>query len=520
MNNLPAYDSKEIIAANTRLAQYVHKKDIYLKKHPVYAIDLEISENFSRKNMRRSFYINCHFFQSDFRSTGFAGSLFESTDFKDCLWDNANFHSCDFKNVCLKNHSKQIRSAGFHKSSFANCTIENIKFFSCGFTDVLFTQTTFRNCTIELSSMENARFDNCIFENVNFGNLNLEYVEFYQTTFKSTILPFVPIPFSFGLFECINSAPQEISIASTYNESGTIAMLDYYNLLPDLIVHYTQNEGFFPLSNIYIALGNYDLAYESITFGLLKSIKIKDFRSCKYYVKQAYTSGIFTTEQRRELYRRITSWINHEKLTIAEYHSFQLHVGQIQRYLLSSNCNSPTVYINLHSNILEGEEQKLAILISEINLILQECSLSAESIELRHNSPYDDLITCVCTNIGQVSKVLMSVYVSLMGIRVFSTLIKNAVETYQDWTLKRDQHKLNQQQIKAFILEQESKQLEVEKQKLELKKLSLEIDSIEKKGREHSDVLKQHGIIICSMEHSTANIQLAPFKEILFYSTK
>jgi len=520
MDKFPVYDSKKIIAANTRLAQYVHKKDIYLQKHPIYAINLKVSDNFSRKNMRRSFYKNCHFFESDFRSAGFAGSLFESTDFEDCVWDNANFHSCDFNNVWLKGNSNPIMSTGFHKSSFTNCVIENVYFFSCGFTDALFTQTIFKNCKIELSSMENARFDNCTFENANMGNLNLEYAEFHQVTLKKTVLPFVSIPFAFGLFESISVAPQEISIASAYNESGIISASDYYSLLPDLIIHYTQNEGFFPLSNIYTALNDYNLAFESIAIGLLRSLKKKEFRACKYFLKLIYISNIFTIEQRKELYKRITSWLNHEMLTVAEYHSFQLHIGQMQRYLLSNNCNNPTIYINLHTNILENEETKLAALISEVNLILRECDLSAESIELRHNSPYDHLITCVCTHIGQISKVLMSIYASLMGVRVFSTFVKNALETCQDWTLKSDQHKLNQQQLKISALEEKSKELEIEKQKLELKKLSLEIDSIEKKGKEHSEILKQQGILICSMEHSTENIYFAPFKEMLFYSTK
>ncbi|PWJ50490.1 pentapeptide repeat-containing protein [Faecalicatena contorta] len=356
--NLPIYSENEYLLAVDRLALHVNNKDIFSVSKQNGGVGLTISKDLSKKMYRQSYYKKCLFKDANLMNIGFAGSKFIDTKFEDCIFSNGNLHSCTFKDVVFtssSNKTNNLDNAGFHKSTFTNCTFENLFIYSSGFTETIFFRVKFINCTIRLCSLENAQFADCTFINVNMSTLNIEYVDFENIKAQDCIFPFHTICSAYGLLSQLTEFGNN-KIFSAYSE--TLSIQEYKKLLPDFQKYYCKNEKYFPLTNIYIATNELDLAYESIMAGIIRTIQVRDFRSLKYFCKLVYLNNIFSVKQRRFLYENINKWISTEQFSLAEYHDYQLSASMIRDLLLNEDSKKPTLIFYLETNINPYEMEK------------------------------------------------------------------------------------------------------------------------------------------------------------------
>lgn len=529
--NMLVNDKNKLDEAINNLSQYVNNKDIFdLTKRNV-GIGLEIKGDLSKKIYRQSYYNNCIFDSANCKSIGFSGSKFINTNFKNCNLENGNLHSCDFKNVTIEGYGIKkfkMKNIGFHKSTFTDCLFQNLYIFSCGFTDVVFYNTTFSNCTIKLSSLENTQFINCRFINLDMSTLNLEYTEFNNIYAKDCIFPFATIPSAFGLLQQLSLLDESNTIYSANNTEHSISISKYIELLKDFECYYRNIENFYALSNIYIALNQVDQAYETITVGILNTIKLRDYRILRHLCKLVYLSNMFTPYQRRKLYEKITLWTAHENLSISEYHNYQIFLSPIRELLLNSDYNHPTLFFYLKTNINPNELQKQMILLDTIDSILAYCNMPISSIQLTHNSAYVDFLNIVCESFSQLSQVLIMIYGSLAGLGLFATGIKKLMDSAQNTVLNHDKHitnKLEQEKLKLEISsiqkEQEYKEqmnkLEYNKAVLELQKSNFDMENMLQKSKAHNQILLENDICV-SVSHASRNLHCAPIPEMMQYT--
>lgn len=498
---------------------------------PNVGLGISVTGNLSKKNYRQSYYKDCLFDSTICNSIGFSGSKFINTIFRNCNFENANLHSCDFKNVTFigdQDSQFKIASAGFHKSTFTDCTLQNLYIFSCGFTDVVFYNTVFKDCTIRLCSLENAQFRNCYFINTNMSTLNLEYTEFEGIIATKTIFPFVTLPSAYGLLQQLSSLGNDNVIYSAANEAHEISIPEYIDLLNDFERFYYKKKKFYALANIYISQGRIKESYKVIEAGILNTIKVKDFRILRHFCKLVYLSDIFTIHQRRNLYENINRWVSSESLTLSEYHNYQLFAGSIREMLLNGDHHKPTLFFYLKTNIESDETQKHVVLLTIIDQALTYCNVPLSSIELRHNSAFVDFLTVVCDNLTQFSQVLIMIYGSLAGVKLFASGIKKIADSSQSIIANFDQHKISKLEQKKLELEidamkheQEYKkkieEIEYQKSIAELEKLSLEIEDMERQSDSYKKILLENDIAI-SVRHTSKNLKMAPLQEMIQYN--
>ena len=527
---LSQYDDINLEVAVSNLSDHVNNKDVFMSVKKNIEMGTVIKGDLSKKMLRCSYYKNCIFDSTICKSIGFSGSKFIDTTFKNCDLENGNLHSCDFRNVIFIGEEKQfkMKNVGFHKSTFTECVFQSLDIFSCGFTDTVFHNTSFIDCVIKLSSLENAQFINCRFINVNLSTLNLEYVEFKKILAKNTIFPFITIPSAFGLLQQLPLLEDTNTIYSTQNNAHKLSILGYLELLKDFECFYCKQENFYALSNIYISMNRVKEAYDAITAGILNAVKIRDYRILNHFCRLVYLSNMFTFKQRRNLYDNIYQCIWNENLSMSEYHNYQIFISPVREMLLNSDHNNPTLYFYLKTNINSSEKKKQVMLLTVIDNILSYCNVSSSSIELRHNSDYVDFLTIVCENFLQFSQVLIMIYSSLGGIGLFATGIKKVIEIAQTTMSNHDQHILNKLEQKKLEMEilsikqekdykEKMDKLEYNKAILELQKLNSELESMNMEASRNNKVLLENDIQI-SVGHTSRNLIIAPIPEMMQYN--
>lgn len=526
--NLSTYSEEEYLAATETLSKHVNDKESFLLNRSNICVGITVTGDLCKKSYRQSYYKDCKFDSVCGKSIGFSGSKFISTVFQNCDFENGNLHSCDFKNSSFigttKNQYKMI-STGFHKSTFTDCTFHNLHIFSCGFTDAAFYNTSFINCTIRLCSLENAQFKRCYFVNCNLSTLNLEHTEFERIDASGSIFPFTTIPVAYGLLQQLPMLKKDNMVYSAAHTDHKMSISEYLDLITDFECYYSNRKKYYALANIYISQNRIEESFEAILIGILSAVKTRDFRMLYHFCKLVYLSDVFTIYQRRTLFGNISKWVNQESFSLSEYHNYQLFIGPIREMLLKNDAHKPTLYFYLETNIEPDEPHKQTLLLTTIDQIMTYCNVLSSSIELRHNSAYVDFLTVICENLSQFSEVLIMIYGSLAGIKLFATGLKEVVDTAQNIISNHDQHRIHKLEQEKMALEisslkqdQEHKKrmenIEYKKAVVELKKLTLELENMEKECVKHKKILLENDIKI-SVRHNSKNLECAPLQEMM-----
>lgn len=360
------------------------------------AYKAQYNDNYKGLGLKRSSLEKCNFNGADFTDAAVTGSRFINSYFKDCIISGANFQFCNFSGSTLTstNVSARIESSNFSQSNFSNTKIIDLKICGCTFSQVLFENAEIENCDISLCTFENSVFKNSSLKNLELTTINLDFVDFNDVRMDNVTLPFFQIPYTFGGLSYLFSTADEVWISSKKSIDKRISVDEYYGTMKELAIYYAYIKEYFPLANIYIAIGMNEKALPAIIKGAEDSIKISDFRMLKYFCKLAATN--FPTQVLKQIYEQIEKHLPVHQLTNGQLHDYLIHIGEIRSMLLNNTLNKPMLEIGIKTNIEFHEETQLSLLVKCINRILSEIGSSTKStyIELRHNSPYELLISC------------------------------------------------------------------------------------------------------------------------------
>ena len=395
------------------------------------------SDDYSFFSLKRSRLTHCICDHADFTATSFSGSTFQETQFQNCNFCNASLDFCLFYKCSLESDNEKygIISANLGNSNIIESRINNLSVLKSTVSNVLFEDTIFQGVKIKYSSFENSVFRNCRFENMELRNLNLEYVEFIAPQFDNVVVPFAQIPYIFGLLPHMQDDNDLLWISST-NE-GRITVKEYFSLLPLLVPYYLSEQEYFPAANIYIALHEYEKAFEAIMNGMKKASFEKNFRMLKYFCKLAITSGWCNREKIKQLYSFIYNINNFEPMIEYERHNYYTHLGEFRKILLFHDDTLPTLHMHIHTNILPHESEKVSFLVQTLDQILDTVKNDdvVSSIELHHESPYE-----------LVFVVLGAFWILKTAAKGLSAICE-PVKDIQEVIMNKQQIKLNQQEI-------------------------------------------------------------------------
>jgi len=367
-----------------------------------------ISGNYFTKNLRQSFFYDCKFKDVNYADAGLAGSLFSNSLFEDGNYLNANFQSCDFRNCDFEGILSGFNYTRFNNSIFVGTDFIECNFKGVSMNDVIFTDCRFVDCKWIPIAVENTIFKNTLLENVKLKSMNLEFSTFDNIKLDKVILPFPTIPYIFNGLNYLKNTSDQIRVTSAKNKEG-ISIDEYLQNIDKLEGFYKFTNNFFPLTNILISKNLYKEAFASLINGINLSIELRRFRMLRNYCKQLNYIEDVSMNDRQSLYRYILNRISNMYFQDFEYDNLNNYLPEIRNILLD-NVTGQKLEISLATNILGDETDKLSLLITTIDQILdKKCNYS---IELRHNSPWELFIQLFSdpNNISNIISIISLVF--------------------------------------------------------------------------------------------------------------
>lgn len=357
------------------------------------ANDADISCDYTRKSFKRVHVTNCRFNESKFIAAAGIGARFANVQFTNCDFSGSNFQYCYFSNTNFTNNTL-IKGANFSHSIFTNCHFGHILIHESTFFDCQFQNCTFLTSNIRSVTFENSVFYNCTIIETDLSHLNLEFTHFSDVSMKEVTLSPYQIAYIIGAPAYLRATKDIVYI---YTDKGKITALQYNNLIDDLIKYYYSQNEFFPLANIMISLSEYDKSMDYIQRGMRESFDYSDFRMVKHYCQLAISCSSFSHAQLKCLYELITDLSYRKGLNANELHSYFINIGEIRELLLNYVQNMERVEFVIKTNIDKDDLTGINDFYNKISDILKQyCSEGhIDSIELRHNSPYELLVTCI-----------------------------------------------------------------------------------------------------------------------------
>lgn len=365
------------------------RNKLYFNPTPLKVNDgIRISDDYSTKNLRQSFFNCCTFDEADYTDASLAGSLFANSKFCECNYINTNFQSCDFRDCNFENIENGLKYTRFSKSIFINTNFKNCIFNGALMNDVLFANCNFTECNWKPVSIENAIFKNTTLQCVKFKSMNFEFSTFDCIKLDCVKLPFPTIPYIFNGLTYLKSTTDNVRITSAKKKEG-LSIDEYMENLDKLSDFYKYTHNYFPLTNILICQNMYNEAFASVLNGISLSIELRKFRMIKNYCKQLKYISTVTMHNRQVLYRYILEKISKMNFQKFEIDSLNNYLPEI-RQLLLDDLNEQKIEISLSTNIDSRNTEKVSALVSIIECLLE--GVCSYSIELRHNSPWDFFI--------------------------------------------------------------------------------------------------------------------------------
>ena len=399
----------------------------------------------------------------DFTEACATGSIFRNCTFVDCILDQADFEFCEFYDCDFSGNSPI--NCSFNNSSFFYTTFHDIVFRGCTFTSCVFHACYWDGGNIVNSTLEGALFRQCRFQGMDLRQLNMDFVEFEEVTLQDVILPLDQIPFIFGALQYLLSTDNNVKISK--KDTETITVQKYIKeIIPLLCSHFCNTEQYFPLANIYYALGKYDEGLDATKKGLMAAMSLKDFRMLKYFCKLIAYSKVFKPGVLHDLYNNYICRLlpqNKDGIVIPNYARQLLEIKE----LLFNTSNTPSFRISLKTNIGLSDNQKLGKLLESIFAVgKQHDTFCANDIKvvLQQNSPL--IITLCVTGEDLALTSLLMAYLSLAGISLEQI---SAMPSYPKQTFLLPEHSRCMQELNRMA----------ETYRQELRKISVYVSLIE-----------------------------------------
>lgn len=491
---LPKISNTDFNQAQKNLMDNMTQKSFFREKQFIIYESETISEDFTNDNLRRSYYTGCELKKVNLSNVGMSGSVFINTSFLDCILNNTKLDFCEFDKCTWKNQdNNQILYTNFNKSLILDSQFLDTKLKAVNFTDVILENVLFENCTWTSLSLEGTIFNNTTLRDVKLKKLNFEFSYFKNITLDNVRLPFPTIPYIYNGLNYLINTKDNVCISSANNNERKISKEEYLNYLDDMIVFYTKTQNYFPLANIFIALGNYEKAYAAIILGIKFSmVHIRNFRLVYYFCKLLQLTKEFSTSQLSYAYDVIIKNSNLKGWRQQDSYNFSYYIDSIRNVLLNEKASNFLVF-TLYTNIKCNEFLKIATLYEIIETFLRKIEKVKHTkithyIEIRHNSPHEFFIKFF-SDPDILGVVLEGLQMVFMGVGKLISIRKERQQQIKE----NEEEKRKQEQIE---LDNAVKQAELEYYKVRTENLILENQKLQEESKQLHDILTQNHIII------------------------
>ena len=376
-------------------------------------VENNVNANYADERITHSKFKNHSFNNVNFHRAAVTGSVFENCIFTNCNFNDADFEFCEFVNCTI--NMKEVKNCSFNNSNFISSCLTNIHFSGCTFTNTYFVEVSLDSVNIIFSTLEGACFNNCNFSNLDWQELNLEYTEFIKPCMKNVTLPFLQVPYIFGILEYIASTKDDISLCYNSRKMSLTEFKDYG--INTLIKECENHLTLFPQINIFLFY-KYDdeKAYYALRTELMNLKASRDYRGIKHCCKLIALSQKFNNKQLNDFYNSIVSLDASIEPLSPEMKSFSRHIGEIRAILYSRKSNR-SIKAKFKTNIGIEESTGFSTLCSLMHKFAKSQNPKNTYVKfvLEYNSP---LIICVEIdgNIEELNTVIQALIILATGL--------------------------------------------------------------------------------------------------------
>ena len=423
----------------------------------------KITQDFSRKSLKRVNVTGSQFEKCSFVGVAASGSKFTDTSFDSCDFTGSNFQYCHFENASFLNRSV-VQGANFSQSVFIGCTFDGIDIVESTLYDCIFQECTFIGSTIRTDTLENTTICRSILRDINLAHINLEYVRFTDVRMDNIILPPYQIPYIIGGPSYLQHTSDEVYV---YTDNGIISADEYAKKYTELTAFFLSQKLYFPLANLLISQGMFDRAFEYICLGIEEASAYLDFRLIKHYCRLACATKEFSNDQLKTLFDHVTDMSYDNTWDVHAIHSYMLNIGEIKEILLNNSERRERVDFIIKTDIDKDDIAAVNDLYNQINLLIQEYSTQnhTDSIELRHNSPYELFVTCI-DSLPNILGLISAMY----SLFILGSKGLDIAQKIEDVIRAHQQNNLHKHEIEEKKLAVEEKKIDIELKKIELMK--------------------------------------------------
>ncbi|MCL2598287.1 MAG: pentapeptide repeat-containing protein [Firmicutes bacterium] len=422
---IPKYTSVDLEVSNQELSVFGNPVTRYNKSKNW--VDHEKNQ-YINLNLKRSQLMDMRFNQSVFDCSALTGSHFQKVEFHNCYLKGTNFQSCDFVDCAIgfDDLAERIEGNNFSQCNFLRTKFYNVSFHRSTISQTLFEECEFKNCQFEHNTLDGTKFHSCKFTEVQMCHLNLDFTEWNQNIFDKIYLPAYQIPYTIGLMkEILNANGESIQFLMEVEKSSDeknapqanrerpvdryLDATDYKKLLKSFIIHFNQYENeYFPLCNLYYAIGQMQIAYEYLKRGLFACLQVKNFRIFKHLCHLGAILGLFGTNghTEKELLEHLEMRAKQYITTSAERNKWRIHFGEIKDILLYRPLYTNQLEMVIKTNIDSSKHyEKVLQLQQKIDKTLSELTQGNENkfyLQISHNSLVEILVNVITPNISKI----------------------------------------------------------------------------------------------------------------------
>lgn len=399
-------------------------------------------KNYKGMSLNRSILEFSEIRECNFDFASITGSIYRNCSFTDNSMHQSDFEFCEFSNCNFQN--KTPINCSYNNSNFINSRFFDVTFDACTFTSSYFEECQFDGGEIRYSTLENSAFRDCTFNNMDFRCLNMDYVEIISPHMNNVVLPMAQIPFMYGCLNYLLETKDDVKISK--GKDADISIHEYFEKVIPLMKKYFDESGqYFPLSNIFIALKEFDSATHALKKGLSIAVENRDFRMLKYYCYLIAKSGCFRPDTLHMFYNNICRLSPQGKGSTNELKNYTRHIGEIKAILFEqtsiSNLNM-TIRTDIQSkniselsHILESiftiSKTDIGYGVNQVEILITENSPLI--IELRVSGNENGLV-CLLAAMTKLLNVEEKVNLSLPYIDTDNHFIQQLYKTSEDYS--------------------------------------------------------------------------------------
>lgn len=400
------YDRKDITRATSYLAE----------KYPDTLVDNNMSIGSTTRRVlpnieyiklskKRSNIKNIEYKDGDFQYTAFAGSSFHAVTFNRTLLKGNAFTSCDF-------YASEFWGGGtyeannFSQSNLTSCLFQNSEFVSCSMLQTLFNRCKLLNTIIQSCTLEGSHFIACELNNVDIGSTNIEYVELLNTKLDHVIFPFYQFPYIIGAAEYVLDLYSTVTFRAGERE---ISMHEYKEQLNNLLLYYCDKSEYFPMCNLYIAMGNNAAAKEHMLTGINTALHDLNFRMIRHYCRLSQRHNLLDESTAAHIIQTIEEFLAGTSVPAESLNLCLIHLGEIRNILYGGGQGSVKLRINIRTNVCQDDTQGVkyvSVLSNELISALSEYRHGqvGYQVAVSRHSPYE-IVVEVLTGSAQLATV-------------------------------------------------------------------------------------------------------------------